>query len=59
MLVWLRTVLLRELILRWVDKKSWVLEEEKEVWGSQGGKKDKLFFFLSPELMIAQQNKSA
>ena len=40
----------RESIYRQVDKKSWVLEEEKGVWNSQGGGKDKclfFFFFLS------------
>ena len=30
--------------------------EEIGVWSSQGGGKDKGFFPLSPELMIAQQN---
>ena len=34
--VWWRVqVLLRELILRWVDKESRALKEEKGVWGSQ------------------------
>ena len=38
---------LRESILRLTDKKSGVREEEKGVWGSQGGGgKDKLYFFL-------------
>ena len=52
-------------ILRQVDKKSGVPEEEGGVWGSQGGdrglelsrrRKRQRFFSLSPELMIAQQN---
>ena len=34
---------LRKSIPRQVDKKSRVPEEEKGVWGSQGGGKDKLF----------------
>ena len=33
---------------------SRALKEEIGVWSSQGGDKDKLFFPLSPELMIAQ-----
>ena len=37
---------MRESIPRQVDKKSGVPEEEKGVWGSQGGEKDKLLFFL-------------
>ena len=74
---------MRESIPRQVDKKSGVpegrkgsgaLKEEIRVWNSQGGGKDKLFFFfhtflslshiklffflLSPELMITQQNNS-
>ena len=36
---------MRESIPRQVDKKSRVPKEEKGVWGSQGGGKDKLFFF--------------
>ena len=35
---------MKESIPRQVDKKSGVPEEEKGVWGSQGGEKDKLFF---------------
>ena len=44
---------MRELILRYVDKESRALkeervqgswEEEKGAWGSQGGEKDKCFF---------------
>ena len=57
---------MRESIPRQVDK-SGVPEEEKGVWGSQGGGKDKLFFpstflshikwifSLSLELIITQQ----
>ena len=37
---------LRESILRQVDKKSRVPEEERGVWNSQGGGKDKCLFFL-------------
>ena len=37
---------MRESIPRQVDKKSRVPKEEKGVWGSQGGGKDKLFFSL-------------
>ena len=37
---------MRESIPRWVDKKSRVPEERKGFWGSQGGEKDKHFFFL-------------
>ena len=43
-------VLVRESTPRQVDEKSRVPEEERGVWGSQGGGKDKLFFsytFLS------------
>ena len=36
----------RESIPRQVDKKSGAPEEQKGVWGSQGGGKDKLFFFF-------------
>ena len=55
----------RELILRYVDKKSGVPKEEKGVWGSVGREKDKLFFstflhlsyirlfLFKPELLIA------
>ena len=48
---------LRESIPRQVDKKSGVPEEERGVWGSQGGsrglefsrkRKGKIFFFLKP-----------
>ena len=35
-----------ESVPRQVDKKSRVPEEETGVWNSQGGGKDKLFFFL-------------
>ena len=35
-------------------EESGTLKEEIGVWSSQGGDKDKLFFPLSPELMIAQ-----
>ena len=61
-------MLLTESISRQVDKKSRFPEEEKGVWGSQGGGKDKLFFLyipflshikwffsLSLKLMITQQ----
>ena len=37
---------LRESILTQVDKKSRVPEEERGVWNSQGGGKDKCLFFL-------------
>ena len=32
---------------RQVDKKSGVPEEEKGVWGSQGGEKDKGYFYIA------------
>ena len=41
-----RGALVRESIPRQVDEKSGVPEEERGVWGSQGGGKDKLFFPL-------------
>ena len=46
----------RESIYRQVDKKSWVLEEEKGVWNSQGGGKDKclFFFFFSLHSLVTQ-----
>ena len=37
-------LMLRESIPRQADKKSGVPEEERWVWNSQGGGKDKLFF---------------
>ena len=37
---------MKESIPRQVDKKSGVPEEEKGVWGSQGGGKDKILFFF-------------
>ena len=45
------TLMLRESIPRQADKKSGVPEEERWVWNSQGGGKDKLFFstFLSKD----------
>ena len=60
---------MRESIPRQVDKKSRVPEEEKGIWGSQGGGKNKNFFFstflslshikplfsLSLKLMITQR----
>ena len=60
-------MLLRESVPRQVDKKSGVPKEERRVWNSQGGEKDKHFFLHSlvlvtynPELMmITQQNNSA
>ena len=36
---------MRESIPRQVDKKSGVPEEDRGVWNSQGGGKDKHFFF--------------
>ena len=44
-------LMLRESIPRQADKKSGVPEEERWVWNSQGGGKDKLFFstFLSKD----------
>ena len=43
--------MVRESISRQVDEKSGVPEEEREIWGSQGGGKDKrLFYFLSLSL---------
>ena len=49
-----QTLLMRESIPRQVDKKSGVPEEEKGVWGSQGGAKDKhlFFFFFSTFLSL-------
>ena len=38
-------VRLREIIFKWVHKKSGVPKEVKDVWGSQGVEKEKLFFF--------------
>ena len=47
--------MVRESISRQVDEKSGVPEEEREIWGSQGGGKDKhLFYFLSLSLYIPQ-----
>ena len=44
---------MRESIPRHVDKKSRVPEEERQVWNSQGGGKDKcLFFFFSTFLNL-------
>ena len=40
-------LMLRESIPRQVDKKSGVPEEERGVWNSQRGGKDKLFFLHS------------
>ena len=40
-------VVMKESILRQVDKKSRVPKEEKGVWNSQGGGKDKSFFLHS------------
>ena len=40
------SVALRKSIPRQIDKKSKVLKEEKGVWNSQGGEKDKLFVRL-------------
>ena len=40
------SVALRKSIPRQIDKKSRVLKEEKGVWNSQGGEKDKLFVRL-------------
>ena len=47
-------LMLRESIPRQADKKSGVPEEERWVWNSQGGGKDKLFFstFLSKDYII-------
>ena len=43
--VWWRVqVLVRELILRQIDKESRALKEENGIQGSQGGEKDKFFF---------------
>ena len=42
---------MRESIPRQVDKKSGVPEEERGVWNSQGGGKDKLFF--SPSIFLS------
>ena len=38
--------MLRELILRYVNKESGALKEEKVVQGLQAGEKDKHFFFF-------------
>ena len=35
---------------------SRALKEEIGIWSSQGNEKDKHFFSLNPELMIAGQN---
>ena len=63
-----------ESVPRQVDKKSRVPEEERGVWDSQGGGKDKhlffpstflslshikLFFFLSLELMITHTKNNS
>ena len=48
---------MRESICRQVDKKSWVLKEEKGVWNSQGGGKDKHFFFPSTFLSLSHINQ--
>ena len=46
-------LLVRESLPRQVDKKSGVLEEEeKEVWGSQGGRKDKHLFSLLSLVLV-------
>ena len=39
---------MRESIPRWVDKKSRVPKDERRVWSSQGGEKDKFFYFFKP-----------
>ena len=47
-----------ESICRQVDKKSWVLKEEKGVWNSQGGGKDKcLSFFFSTFLSVTHTKR--
>ena len=66
-----KPLVVKKSITRQVDKKSGVPKEDRRVWNSQGGGKDKHFFFflsrflslsyikhffsLSPELMITQQ----
>ena len=42
----LKVLILRESIPREVDKNSGALKEEIRVWNSQGGGKDKIFFFF-------------
>ena len=48
--VWKKGTLLhlRKSISRYTDKKSQVPEEERGVWNSQGGGKDKLFLLYIP-----------
>ena len=48
---------MRESIPRQVDKKSGVPEEDRGVWNSQGGGKDKCLFFFS-SLYIPQSYKT-
>ena len=49
---------MRESIPRWVDKKSRVPEERKGFWGSQGGEKDKHFFFSTLPCISQYNNVS-
>ena len=47
-------MLVREFILRYVDKESRTLEKKTGVWGSQGEEKDKHFFYIALSLSISQ-----
>ena len=44
-IMFIESMMLREFILRYIDKEFRALEEEKGVQGPQGGKSNKIFFF--------------
>ena len=54
----LEWVALREPIPRQIDKKSGVPEDEKGVWGSQRGGKDKHFYFSSTFVSLSHIKRS-
>ena len=43
LMIWILIIILRESIPRQVDNKSGIPEEEKGVWGSQGGDRGQEF----------------